>query len=344
MAWSNNVPRRIGREQLSLVAAIAAIIILVNPTHAYAQAAGGGGDSFSVSKIFDLIIKTGANLDAQFNAVVSSGPYFTLCQLLLTAFAAIYIVIIVSQWMFNMLDPADVLLAIVRVAVGLGLSLAYFQIITPTASFTIALADAVQTAALGSSSPLAPVQDLFTIMVQLSGFKQPGGEVWDLIYTTLKSLPLLILILAVQFLFVLALLYITVYPMFMIFVAKILGVAAIPMMFMRQTSFLFDGWLRLFISSILYAFVARVVLVTMVIFIKAIFTGFITSENPLGGATDNIMAQLMIISVVAIAAYTLLRAEDISAMIASGTSTGIERSTRKLGASGLIAAGKKLFS
>ena len=136
------------------------------------------------------------------------------------------------------------------------------------------IAGGIQRAVIGNSDPfLLPgfVNDV------VSGIQTSGVSIWDGVNLLMAST----VILAIISLLSLMAFFASTWALWGYALAKIIGWFFIPFIMFKRLSFLFDGWMRLFLGFLVYGIIARANLLLTVLAVKSYFAvpGYAVNTN-----------------------------------------------------------------
>lgn len=178
------------------------------------------------------------------------------------------------------------------------------------------IAGGIQRAVIGNSDPfLLPgfVNDV------VSGIQTSGVSIWDGVNLLMAST----VILAIISLLSLMAFFASTWALWGYALAKIIGWFFIPFIMFKRLSFLFDGWMRLFLGFLVYGIIARANLLLTVLAVKSYFAvpGYAVNTNTSIRLDFNGIADLFgMIAFLFIAILALIATGRFATVVVSGVS------------------------
>lgn len=302
---------------MKLLIVIVILLVSFNSHAAEIQGAGNFGGTLDVAKVFT------EQIPSIIDKIFSDPVFENAIRNLFIGFSIIFIVTYAAKFIANDLKTSEMFSALI-VYGFVSIGMVWFDtFLFACLSLTEGMGMAVQGAILDSDNPNYPVE----FMVNIVSRFQVNWE-WNIFTIADRIIEVLILFI-VSLLFILlamAAVIASLIQSFLFLPISIVGKFVLPFILMPMFSFLFDGWLRLFISIILFGFIARmmvsiaVYLLALMFNIKEIddFSGRIFEWN-----MDNVLQILGAASVALLCLYGVLNAYALSASIVSGNSNSL---------------------
>jgi hypothetical protein len=255
------------------------------------------------------------DIAAKITEITSFGSdYYKIGMVFMTALAAIYLVIAITNYVFRGKDWPQLLGSIVYTAIVMAIFVTYGEVVRALSAAPYAIATTLQTATLGTDDAFAPMVYLYKVVTNIS-FRTDTAwyDIVGLIDSTLSSAMFAVAFLFVQAVYLLAIAWATLWPIIYLFALKIIGFITIPFLFAGQLEFVFYGWLRQFFMLLLFVLVVNAVIIANVLLIAFAFN--LPFSNDAIGQTyvSGILARTLIIAVIVFGTVALFQAQRIAA-------------------------------
>lgn len=250
-------------------------------------------------------------------------PYYNRALFLLGGFVVFRLVIATVTWVFNAkgYDLAAVFLQVVFV---IFLFPSFVPITNIISNYAWGISSVIQESAIGTQDFSGPLQYMIA-QVQSFDIEADGifGAVVKALYDIFTALVVGVFMLCVMFALYL--------PTTLLFIQKIIGLLLVPTILLPQLNFLFQGWIRVFLSTILFIILARIS-VLAVIFLMGILLGD-PYVGPGPGGVVAIAPKVMKVNatsllamfaaIFALASFLLVASGQMAARIAGGIDGGL---------------------
>ncbi|WP_372088709.1 type IV secretion system protein (plasmid) [Tistrella mobilis] len=268
---------------------------------------------------------------SSFNAAVAeriaaitaaTGPYYQLTMVLMGAFAALHLAVAVTRYVTGSHQIADLAETIVYLALVMALFVTYGLIVDVVTRAPYGIATIIQQAALGSDDLFAPMSYLYKVLDNIAF--ETDTSFWNLLGLVedgIQWMTIMLVFLAVQLVYVVAIAYATVFPIIYLFALKIVGYLAIPFLLAGPLRFIFEGWLRQICATVLFVILAQGVMVANVLLIAHAF------EIPWGATVEETVIRgtfsfLLLLAALVLGPIAIFQAQRVAAQWASAASLG----------------------
>ncbi|KJS30744.1 MAG: hypothetical protein VR64_14515 [Desulfatitalea sp. BRH_c12] len=204
------------------------------------------------------------NTSVLLNNILADGDLRNLVEITWTTFAICLIVIAGGKYILSDLSQFDLIHTLLMVAVTRLLLDNYDYLTSLGWDMSEGIAGGIQQAAIGNSDPFLLPAFINDVM---DGIEHNDVSWWSAFWTFLAAN----VVFAIVSLFSILGFIIHVWALWGFALSKIIGFFFIPFLMLKRTSFLFDGWMRLFTGFLVYAVIARINLLLTVLAIKSLF-------------------------------------------------------------------------
>jgi hypothetical protein len=312
---------------------------------AHAQAAlGADGDTTgnfeTVRAWTDTIGRFNKAIADKITEITSFGSdYYKIGMVFMTALGAIYLVIAITNYVFRGKDWPQLLGSIVYTAIVMAIFVSYGEVVRAFSAAPYAIATTLQTATLGSDDAFAPMVYLIKVGTNIS-FRSDTAwyDIVGQVDSALSGGLFAVAFLFVQAVFLLAIVWATLWPIIYLFALKIIGFITIPFLFAGQLEFVFYGWLRQFFMLLLFVLLVNAVVISNVLLVAFAFN--LPFSNDVVGQTyvSGILARTLIIAVMVFGTVAVFQAQRIAAAWtgSDALSSGLARTAAMAITKGLI--------
>lgn len=275
-----------------------------------------------LTEVIEAFDKTSANITTR------TGDYYARVIVLMLGFSAIRIVILLLQYVFAKLSFFDLLAHFVQILFVVALLLTYSLTVDAFSDYSIGISSVILKEVFGTESFAAPIQYLIKQsnsfhLVTNGGFAGIiVGALWKILTIAATSLFLLMTLLVLYL------------PISLIFMLKIVGLLFIPTLVIPQFSFLFVGWVRTFLSAIVFIVLARISVIVVVVLFSTFFNeplplaadAILISAAPVADKFVPVLATAsigMLLATFALGSYLLFLSGQVAAKITGGLDGGL---------------------
>jgi hypothetical protein len=313
------------RRALSLCGLLAAFALLL-PADALAQlTTDTAGDPGYMTNAYIGALQ---NLNAAMDAVLAPGSVYMQWSrnLLLGAFA-IALVVALARYVAGGCGAAELAETVAMGAIITALFSAYTYWTGLFFEGAVALGLLVQQQALGDNSIFGPAMYVAKTWAR---FELEGTSILSLSITRLAFYGLFCII---EVILIAACFFASLWPSLIFAVSKLVGPVLFPTLFHERLSGFFDGWLRFYVGSLVFAFVGRICLVVVAIMFGSIFaTGYTpgAADPPILIQPDSAGSMAVLLTLGILSILLIFSAGAFSAAIAGGGNFGIARTVGRL--------------
>ena len=240
--------------------------------------------------------------------------YYNIGLVFMTALAAIYLVIAITQYVFRGKDWPQLLGSIVYTAIVMAIFVTYGEVVRAFSAAPYAIATTLQTATLGSDDAFAPMVYLYKVVTNVT-FKNDTAwyDIVGQIDSALSSGIFAVAFLFVQAVYLLAIAWATLWPIISLFALKIIGFITIPFLFAGQLEFVFYGWLRQFFMLLLFVLLVNGVMIANVLLVAFAFNLPFSADTVGQTIVSGLLARALIIAIIVFGTVALFQAQRIAA-------------------------------
>lgn len=195
------------------------------------------------------------NAQASVTRVLNDSEYVGFVNILFTFFAVLLIIFFFTRYAMGEAGFYQALLVIFLLSFVRLLLNEYPTLTNAIWNWGQGFGGLIQRVLLGSTdlwAPLSYVQKMTSALLFNANYSW-----WD-IPSVLMSLLASVLLAIIAFMLVIIVSFATAWGMWGFLVAKMLGQMFLPFLLFERLSFLFDGWLKFFLSFVFYAVIARI--------------------------------------------------------------------------------------
>lgn len=204
------------------------------------------------------------NAGVMLNNILSDGNLANWVLIEWTAFAVFLIVLAVGKYILADLTLFDLIYPLLMVAITKILLDNYSYLTSLCWDVSEGIAGGIQQAAIGNSDPFM-LPGFINDVVE--GIEHTDVSWWSAFWTFMAAN----VVFTIVFLFSILGFIANSWALWGYALSKIIGYFFIPFLMLKRTSFLFDGWIRLFTGFLVYGVIARVNLLLTVLAIKSFF-------------------------------------------------------------------------
>ena len=252
-------------------------------------------------------------LSARITALTAStGDYYRIALMLMIAFPALYLMVQITIWVFQGSQWPTLTAAFARLALLMAVFLSYAITVEALSGAPYVVAAAIQRAALGTDDAFAPMAYLIKVATQIQigdgtswASMGVGGDIAQALFGAIFVL--------IQGIYLLAIVFATIWPMLYFFALKVVGLAVLPFVLAGKLEFMFMGWLRQFYMLIVFVLIVNAVLIANVLLIGEVL------QMPFGAPmvgqamASSLLAIILILAVLGFGMVALFQAQRIAA-------------------------------
>lgn len=272
--------------------------------------------------------------------------YADLSYLIFTGSVVFYLLIHLSFYVMGKYKIIDVITKAFFLVFVAGIFISYVTVVDTFFKGVEGTGDLIQASSLGSADSFAPTRYLFGSMAQYviesSSFFDGAGRIFAI---ALFGIFLIIL----QALFLLAIVFVSIYPYIMFTALKVVGWPMVSFLLFKNTSNYFDGVIKQMFSVTLFYVLVKVVIVLLVLMFESAFgisyqawsAGTLPfTAVPLDPGATTAMAVLVAFSLIGLVA--LFKCERVAAGIMQGREIGVGGAVGGAATSAAKAVGRAL--
>lgn len=237
---------------------IATLLMLLLPGAVHAAAPPTFSESMGLYNTFM------ANVSVLLNNIISDGNLGNFVNIEWTAFAIVLLVIAGAKFVLSDLNLFDLIYPLLMVMVTRLLIDNYAFLTSLCWDLSEGIAGGIQQAAIGNADPFMLPGFIKDVM---AGIEYNDVSWWSAFWTFIAAN----VIFSIVFLFSILGFIANAWALYGYALARIIGMFFVPFLMLKRTSFLFDGWMRLFVGFLVYGVIARVNLLLSVVALKSLF-------------------------------------------------------------------------
>lgn len=204
------------------------------------------------------------NVGAVLNNILADGNLSSFVNAMWNTFTIILLVGALAKWNFGGIQTYEIVHPLLLILITRIMLNNYDMLTSLFWNWSEGLAGGIQNAVIGNTDPFFMAGFVNDVV---SAIQTSDVSMWDGVRLFLAGN----IIFGIIFLFSLISFFASTWALYGYAVAKILGWFFIPFIMVKRLSFIFDGWVRLFLGFIVYGVVARATLLLAVVALKSFF-------------------------------------------------------------------------